>query len=65
MKTYSIRQTIEGRHDTNMIITERATGAELAEYRLTPGKERAEIAAMRRTLDNHLSGGGTLHNYQY
>lgn len=67
MKSYKIKQVngtmqiidVEGTQD-------RDAGHVIAEYRLTPGKERAEIAQMRTSLDNHLStNGGTLYNYQW
>ena len=48
-----------------MLIIDRETGEMRAEYPLTPGKELAEIASWRRTLDAHLAHGGTLGNYQF
>ena len=60
MKSYKIKQT----GDT-MTISNRETGEHIAEYRLTPGYERTEIAAMRRAIDRHLGNGGTLGNYQW
>ena len=49
-----------------MIIYNRATGDELAEYSLTPGCEQAEIRATRRAIDKHLDGpNATLDNYQW
>ena len=49
-----------------MTIRNRETGEEIAEYRLTEGRERAEIAAMRRAIDRHMSApGATLGNYQW
>ena len=61
MKTYRINQT----DSDTMTISRRDTGEHIAEYRLTIGAERAEIARMRRTIDEHLSNGGTLGNYQW
>jgi hypothetical protein len=61
MKDYTIKQTAD-----TMIIIDRETGQEQAEYQLTAGRERAEIAQMRRALDRHLSlPGSTLGNYQW
>ena len=60
MKIYKINQTNE-----TMIVSNRETGDRLAEYRLTPGAERAEIAQMDRAIDAHLDNGGTLGNYQW
>ena len=38
----------------------------VAEYRLTPGREQAQIAAMRQVLDEHLARpGGTLGDWQW
>jgi hypothetical protein len=65
MKTYIIKQCIV-QDDPTMLIIDRETRSEIAEYRLTVGQERREIAAMRRTIDRHLSKpGGTLGNYQW
>ena len=61
MKSYKIKQTDA---DT-MTISRRDTGERIAEYRLAIGAERAEIARMRRTINEHLSSGGTLGNYQW
>ena len=62
MKTYKIKQ--DGR---TMIISNRDTGEQIAEYRLTPGCERTEIAQMRRAIDRHLDEDSrhTLGNYQW
>jgi hypothetical protein len=60
MRPYTINRT----GDT-MTIRNRATGEDIAEYRLTYGFERAEIAQMRRTINRHLDDGGTLGNYQW
>jgi len=60
MKEYKIKQT-----DDTMTISNRETGAHIAAYRLTPGYEHTEIAAMRRTIDKHLANNGTLGNYQW
>jgi len=45
-----------------MIIIDRLTGEEIAEY---PVDNRKEIAQMRRTIDRHLRAGGKLGNYQW
>jgi len=61
MKEYKIKDDGD-----KMIISRRETGAIIAEYRLTLGYERAEIAQMRRAIDTHLSEPrGTLGNYQW
>jgi len=66
MKTYRIKRQDKGEGYETMIISDRETGDKIAEYRLTPGCERAEIAAMRRAIDRHLDGpGATLGNYQW
>ena len=64
MKTYKITIYSDAA-GCQMIITERDTGAELAEYRLTPGGERSETSRMRYVIDRHLASGGTLGNYQW
>jgi hypothetical protein len=43
-----------------MVIVDNSNGIGIAEYRLTPGCEGAEIAAMRRTIEKHLNAGGTI-----
>ncbi len=51
MKPYRIEiQRRMGDGYATMIIRNRETGADVAEYRVEPGRERAEVAAMRRTL---------------
>jgi hypothetical protein len=60
MRDYKIKLTAE-----SMIITERATGDRLAEYRTTPGRQGPETAQMRRAINKHLRNGGVLHNYQW
>jgi len=67
MKEYTIkRQSKAGDGYESMVIRNRETGDEIAEYRLTPGCERAEIAAMRRAIDRHLDQpNATLGNYQW
>jgi len=60
MKSYKIKQ--DGR---TMVISHRDTGATIAEYRMMPGHERAEVARMRYVIDKHLGNGGTLGNYQW
>ena len=61
--------TIKRRHAhgyESMVIVPRDAPEATAEYRLTPGRERAQMAAMRRELDKHLAApGGTLGNYQW
>jgi hypothetical protein len=65
MNEYTIkRRTHEGYE--SMVIAPRDAPEATAEYRLTPGRERAEIAALRRELDRHLAQpGATLGNYQW
>ena len=67
MKAYSIRQAQRpGEHASTMIIRDNDSGEDQAEYRLTAGCERLEMAAMRREIDRHLaSPNGTLGNYQW
>jgi len=67
MKEYTIkRQHRVGEGYESMIIRNRETGEDIAEYRLTAGSERAEIAAMRRAIDRHLrEHNATLGNYQW
>ena len=66
MSAYTIkRQSRAGEGYESMVIIDRAEDSEIAEYRLTPGEEKREIAAMRRTLNRHLENGGTLGNYQW
>lgn len=64
-KSYSIRRgTKPGESYETMTVADRETGDVIAEYRLTPGSERAEIASMRRTIDRHRAKpGATLGNY--
>ena len=65
MKTYRITQHYDATGYT-MIISNRKTGEDMAEYRLTRGCEQAEIAAMRRVIDRHLAEpNSTLGNYQW
>jgi len=66
MKEYKIKKTVYDKQHYSMIIIERETGEQLAEYRLTPGKERSEIAQMRRSIDTHSAKTGSqLSNYQW
>jgi hypothetical protein len=58
MNEYTIK-----RAGATMVISK--SGERIAEYRLTPGAERREIAAMRRSINKHLAEGGTLGNYQW
>lgn len=65
MREYSIRKSqLNGENYATMIITN-SNGEHIAEYRLTPGCERSEIAAMRRAINKHLMDGGTMGNYQW
>jgi hypothetical protein len=65
MKPYRIEIQRRNGYAT-MIIRNRETGADVAEYRVEPGRERAEVAAMRRTLARHLNKpGATMGNYQW
>jgi hypothetical protein len=64
-KEYRIkRQSKEGEDYETMIISNRETGEEIAEYRID-GAEGDEIRRMRRIIDKHLEEGGTLGNYQW
>ena len=66
MKDYSIRQNQRPGEDyKTMIVIDNETDNEIAEYRLTPGSEKAEIQSLRRSIDRHLEDGGTLGNYQW
>lgn len=66
MREYSIRiNQRPGEGYASMIITDRVSRQAVAEYRLTNGRERAEVQAMRRTIDKHLRMGGTVRNYQW
>jgi hypothetical protein len=67
MKAYLIRQqSNDGQGCKSMIIRNRGTGEDIAEYRLTQGKERSEMDAMRDSIDQHLDQpGATLGNYQW
>jgi len=66
MKEYKInRRQVSGEDYETMIISERDTGRQLSEDRLTHGQERKEIAQMRRAINQHLADGGGLGNYQW
>jgi hypothetical protein len=65
MKSYKINRCANTGVGERIIISNRETGAKIAEYGLTGGRERAEIAGLRRSIDAHLSDGGTLGNYQW
>jgi len=67
VKTYKIKQQLlKGEDYYTMVISNRETGEGIAEYRLTPGRERAEIRQMRRAIDEHLDEpNSTLGNYQW
>ena len=65
MKPYRIEIQRRNGYAT-MIIRNRETGAAVAEYRVEIGRERAEVATTRRTIDRHLANpGATLGNYQW
>lgn len=64
MRDYKIKMAQRAGYPT-MIIFDRSTSEQIAEYRLTPGEEKKEIAAMRRTIDRHIAAGGKLGNYQW
>jgi hypothetical protein len=65
MKEYTIKRQRRDDYES-MTVSDRSTGDERGEYRLTVGCERSEIASMRRALDRHLSNpGSTLGNYQW
>ena len=40
-------------------------GEHVAEYKMTSGAEKKEIAQMRYILNKHLAAGGTMGNYQW
>ena len=67
MKAYTIkRQSKAGEGYESMVIRNRETGEDIAEYRLTPGCERSEIVSMRRAIDRHLDQpNATIGNYQW
>lgn len=65
MNEYKIKRRRHPQGYEVMIITPRDNPDATVEYRLTPGGERQQIAAMRRELDKHLAAGGTLGNYQW
>ena len=66
MKEYMIKRLKSGDGYETMVIRNRDRGEDIAEYRLTPGCERSEIAAMRRVIDRHLGQpNATLGNYQW
>jgi hypothetical protein len=67
MRPYTIRrQRKAGEGYESMVIRNGETGDAIAEYRLTPGCERSEIAAMRRAIKLHLDQpNATLSNYQW
>ena len=66
MSEYTIKRLTHAQGYEIMVIIPHDTPDAVAEYRLTPGRERAQIAAMRRELDKHLARpGGTLGNYQW
>jgi hypothetical protein len=67
MKQYTIKRRSKSDEDyESMVIRDRETGEDIAEYRLTRGCERSEIAAMRRAIDRHLDQpSATLGNYQW
>lgn len=66
-KQYSIRTAKRpGEYYSSMLITDRETGEEIAEYAMTIGHEDSEIRQMRRAIDKHLSEPGNgLGNYNW
>ena len=65
-KEYTIKRRTHAQGYESMVITPRGAPEAAAEYRLTAGRERAQMAAMRRELDEHLAApGGALGNYQW
>ena len=65
MSEYTIKRRTNAQGYESMVIMPRDAPDAAAEYRLSAGRERAQMAAMRRELDKHLAGGGTLGNYQW
>jgi len=66
MKLYKIKKAIYDKHSYCMVISDSETGEQKAEYRMTPGCERQEMAQTRRAIDAHLAAPGNgLGNYQW
>ncbi len=65
MSEYTIKRLTHAQGYESMVIIPHDAPEAVAEYRLSAGRERAQIAAMRRELDKHLAAGGTLGNYQW
>ncbi len=66
MNEYTIKRRRHPQGYESMVIIPHDAPEAVAEYRLTPGRERAQMAAMRRELDKHLAKPcGTLGNYQW
>jgi len=66
MNEYTIEWRTHAQGYQIMVITPRNHPIVEVAYRLTPGQEQAQMAAMRRELDKHLAApGGTLSNYQW
>ena len=66
MSEYTIKRCRHPQGYQSMVIIPRDAPEAVAEYRLTPGRERAQMAAMRRELNKHLARpSGTLSNYQW
>ena len=66
MSEYTIKRRRHPQGYQTMVITPLDAPEAAVAYRLTPGREQEEMAAMRRELDKHLaSPGGTLGNYQW
>ena len=61
---YDDQPIVRGTGET-MTIINRATKQMIAEYRLTPGSEAAEMQQMRRAIREHLANGGKIGNYQW
>ena len=65
MNEYTIKRRRHPQGYQTMVITPLDGPIVAVRYRLTPGREWAQMAAMRRELDKHLADGGTLGNYQW
>ncbi len=59
--------TIQREHDgqRRVMVIRDGEGQERARYALDRGREDAEVRAMRREIERHISVGGTLNNYQW
>ena len=65
MKEYQIRLAKRPEEPFSSMIIKERSGERLAEYRLTPGHELADIRQMRRQIDRHVAEGGGLGDYQW